>query len=413
MCPKLKYPLVIFTFVTILISIKVYKAKAAAEPVTYLSKVDPPQADVSYRVYTVYPMRRLSYPSHRFHRRFMWKDMDDTMDNIYDGIASGAKALKHTINNMLTLRGPRSNHHPSPQYMDYLLPQQSYVKYVYKKPAKHIKIIKIPAKKPVLKTTTTTTHATPDEHKFTSEEQYFDKDKLRKLEIAEERRVEATMSSALKATEFYPNEIVSGQIKVSDDDSWAPVTGFTPSGFTTSKQQSYPVSELHTHIGAKTANKMTTYEVTEHSGEESVNIQSTYKTVPTAAKPSQGSQRDYQGYYFRQNSKRQQLNSASAKNKTVAGKYRSPEPTMASDQSSLILKKPSTTAKTKMTTQVSDLYAQISALNIGSPLKQEHHDSQTTQRYQKLPSEYTPKIRVKKNQESRESRGSIKYGEKF
>lgn len=339
----------------------------------------------------------------------MWKDVDDTMDNIYDGIASGAKALKHTINNMLTLRGPRSNH--PPQYMsDYLLPQQSYVKYVYKKPVKHIKIIKIPAKKHSSKTTTTTTttHSTPEDHQFTSEEQYFDKDKLRKLEIAEERRVEATMSSALKATEFYPNEIVSGQIKVSDDDSWSPVTGFTPSGFTTSK--SYPVSELHTNIGAKklNSNKFTTYEVTEHSGEESVNIQSTYKTVPTA-KPSQATQRDYQGYYFRQSSKRQSL--AAPKNKTVSPKYRIPEATTASDQS-LLLKKPSSTTKTKLTTQVSDLYAQMSALNIGSPSSQEHDDSQTTQRYQKLPSEYTPKIRVKKNHDSsREGRGSVRFGE--
>lgn len=355
-------------------------------------------------------MRKITQPSHRFRRRFMWKDMDDTMDNIYDGIASSAKALKHTLNNMLTLRGSRANH-PAQYMTDYLLPQQSYVKYVYKKPLKHVKVIKVPAKKSNLKTTTTTTtYATPDDHKFTSEEQYFDKDKLRKLEIAEERRVEATMSSALKATEFYPNEIVSGHIKVSDDDNWAPVTGFTPSGFTTSK--SYPVSELHTNIGGKKSNsnnKFTTYEVTEHSGEESANVQSTYKTVPTA-KPSQATQRDYQGYYFRQNSKRQSL---PPKNKTIIAKYKIPEATVTSDQSSFILKKPSTTTKTKNIAPVSELFEQISGLNIGSALTQETDDRQTTPKYQKLISDYTPKIRVKKNHQSRENRGSIKFGEKF
>lgn len=371
----------------------------------YYKNPDPLKADVSYRVYTVYPMRRLAYPSNRLHRRFMWKEMDDTMDNIYEGITSGAKAIRHTLGNMLTLRGPRS--HP---YMEYLIPQQSYVKYVYKKPVKHVKLIKLPPKKShnnnnSKQTTTSTTTLSPEENKYTSDEQFFDKDKLRKLEIAEERRVEATMSSILKTTEFYPNEIVSGQIKVLDE-SWSPVTGFTPSGFTTSK--SYPVSELHTNIAKQSqSNQMTTYEVTEHSGEESVNIPTAYKTVPTAAKPSGPSQRDYQGYFFRQHNKRQETNTT-PRNRTLVAKYRIPEPTAPSDQSSLLQKKPSTTAKTKDST-VSDLYAQISALNIGKPSKQENEISQTTQRYQKL-QDNAPKIRVKKNPESR---GSIKYGEKF
>ena len=216
------------------------------------------------------------------------------------------------------------------------------------------------------------------------------------MELEEEKRVEATLSSALiQSDNFNPNEIISGHISALDE-SWSPITGFAPAGFTTSKP--FPVSELHTNIALKSPSpsKYNSYEVTEYSPEESVNNPTTFKSKPPQT--TAAGTRDYQGYFFRPHTKR---HNDSSKNKTTAtSKIKFPEPTAFASEA-FVLKKATVMPKTRNVTSVADIYSQIQN---SKAVKSEV--SQSTKGYQKLTDSSK---RVKKNNDGR---GTVKFGEK-
>ncbi|XP_046811611.1 uncharacterized protein LOC124421005 [Lucilia cuprina] len=271
--------------------------------------------------------------NHSIQRRFMWKQMDSSVDGFVDRVVTGARVMKSMIGDFMPPKQTTSN------VMDYLPTETTRIKYIIRNPhTKETKVIRVrPSKKVVKLMAMTPKPLMSDKPKFmhiNEPEHVADKlksmnmkdaehvtekfksmyminpEKLRQIEKEQELIAEGRLpmkggarpnymayrGEKLKDTKdvdmdlHSDNGIVRGRIQ-EFHDSWKPVykVGDTPTGFTTFKP--FMMSALHTSVVGEllpepqkqvyeplTSNdfpeeepkKSHTYEVTEYTAEESV-----------------------------------------------------------------------------------------------------------------------------------------------
>ncbi|XP_065366803.1 uncharacterized protein LOC135959713 [Calliphora vicina] len=239
--------------------------------------------------------------NHSIQRRFMWKQMDSSVDGFVDRVVTGARVMKSMIGDFMPPKQSSSN------AMDYLPTETTRIKYIIRNPhTKETKVIRVRPSKKVVKLMAMTPKPLMTE-KFKSM-YMMDPKQLRKLEKEQELIAEGRVPMINEARPSYmsfrtgkqrdakdvdfhsENGIVTGRIH-EFHDSWKPVykIGDTPTGFTTFKP--FMMSALHTSVVGEllpepqkqvyeplTSNdfpeeepkKSHTYEVTEYTAEESV-----------------------------------------------------------------------------------------------------------------------------------------------
>ncbi|TMW42265.1 hypothetical protein DOY81_012655 [Sarcophaga bullata] len=199
--------------------------------------------------------------NHSIQRRFMWKQMDSTVDGIVDRVVTGARVMKSMIGDFMPPKPPGGN------VMDYLPTETTRIKYIIRNPhTKETKVIRVRPSKKVVKLMAMTPKPLMQEKAKAIP--MLDPEKLRQLEreqelIAEGRlpkRDETKSSySALRSEKYRDTknddqylthdneEIIRSKIK-EFSESWKPVykLGDPPAGFTTSKP--IMMSALHTSV---------------------------------------------------------------------------------------------------------------------------------------------------------------------